>query len=151
MNHEKSERPHRHPLHAAHEEIANLVDVAERGESAASPAVLIGGVGLVLVPLVAIIVALAFAVGYVGTRGSDSPVTVSASAQTASHVTGSSDRPVREVSLPREVPPLLQTRQEALMETFWTIVSYAVLIGLFALPLALIALLWRAAGRQRTA
>lgn len=37
------------------------------------------------------------------------------------------------------------------METFWTIVSFAFVIGLFALPFVLLALLWRAAGRQRSA
>jgi hypothetical protein len=139
MSSHEAEHPVRHPLHATHEELAHLADVAERGESAATPVVLISGVALVLVPLVSIIVTLAFAVGYVGTRGSaqSEPVTARASAHT--------------VSLPRETPPLLQTRQEALMETFWTIVTYAVLIGLFTLPFALLALLWREAGRQRTA
>lgn len=37
------------------------------------------------------------------------------------------------------------------METFWTIVAYAVLIGLGTLPFALLGLLWRAAGQRRTA
>jgi hypothetical protein len=37
------------------------------------------------------------------------------------------------------------------METFWTLVSFAVIIGLGALPFVLLALLWRASGRKRAA
>ena len=36
------------------------------------------------------------------------------------------------------------------METFWTVVVYVVLIGLFTLPFAVIALLWRASGPGHT-
>jgi hypothetical protein len=37
------------------------------------------------------------------------------------------------------------------METLWAIVAFAFVIGLFALPFALLTLLWRAAGRPRGA
>jgi hypothetical protein len=37
------------------------------------------------------------------------------------------------------------------METFFTLVTFAVLIGLGAVPLALLALLWRASGGRRAA
>lgn len=36
------------------------------------------------------------------------------------------------------------------METFWTIVSIAFVIGLFTFPLVLLALLWRATTHART-
>jgi hypothetical protein len=135
-----AERPLRHPVHATRDEIGQLVDVAERGESAATPVVLIGGVGLVILALVTIMITLAFSVGYVAARGSDRPASASAPTPTT-----------QSVSLPREPSPLLQTNKEALIENFWAIVAYAVLIGVFALPFAVLALLWRAAGRQRTA
>lgn len=37
------------------------------------------------------------------------------------------------------------------METFWTVVTLAVFIGLTALPFAVLALLWHAAGPKRAA
>jgi hypothetical protein len=42
-------------------------------------------------------------------------------------------------------------RRRQSMETFWTLVAFAVVIGLGALPFVLLALLWRASGRKRTA
>jgi hypothetical protein len=59
----------RHPLHAGHEEIVHLVDVAERGESAVTPAVILGGLALLLVPLAAAMMALAFTAGDLASRG----------------------------------------------------------------------------------
>lgn len=129
----------RHPLRAAREELTRLATVARRGESAETPGVLISGIALVLVPLVSIIIALAFAVGYVGTRESapSPPVTAPASAE--------------RVSLPREPQPLLQTRKEAVVEDFWTIVAYAVLVGIPLVPIAVFVHMWREAGRRRAA
>lgn len=57
-------KPVRHPLHAAHDEVAHLIDVAERGESAATPAVIAGGLALFLISLVATVIAIAAAVAY---------------------------------------------------------------------------------------
>lgn len=77
----------RHPLHAAHEDIAHLADVAERGESAATPAVLIGAVALVVFPLVAAVIAVAFTAAYLATP----ETTASSSAQSASTSAGTCD------------------------------------------------------------
>jgi hypothetical protein len=77
-------RPVRHPLQAARGEIASLVDVAERGESAATPAVVIAGVGVVLAPIVATIIVFAFAVGYFATKASPAHRTTHARAQVGS-------------------------------------------------------------------
>ncbi len=51
----------------------------------------------------------------------------------------------------RREQPCLQSHQEAAMEMFWTVVAIAVILGLGAAALALLALLWHASGRRRTA
>lgn len=159
-----AESPLRHPLHAARDEIADLVDVAERGESPATPAVVIGGIGLVLIPLVATIITFAFAVGYLSTRGSTGPATPPTASSSAlcgeqraassggAHACRTSNRAVGGSSPRFNRATVRPIDVEALMEMFWTVVAYTVLSGVFVvLPFLLLALLWRAAGRQRTA
>jgi hypothetical protein len=68
--------PLRHPIHAAEREIEHLHDIASEGESPATPAILIGTWVAAVVPLVAIVIALAFTIAYLVTRGgSESPTT----------------------------------------------------------------------------
>lgn len=59
--------PH-HPLHAVHNEVEHLIEVAEKGESNATPALMLGGLALVLVPLVALVITVALATAYFATR-----------------------------------------------------------------------------------
>jgi mono/diheme cytochrome c family protein len=68
----EDESPLAHPVHAAEEEVEHLVEVAEEGESPATPAIL--GVGLiaVLIPIVAILIGASFLTAYLVTRGDDS-------------------------------------------------------------------------------
>jgi quinohemoprotein ethanol dehydrogenase len=62
----------RHPVHAVEHEVEHLYDTAEEGESPATPAIVGGGVLAFLVPLAAILIAFAFAVYYVASRGGSS-------------------------------------------------------------------------------
>jgi hypothetical protein len=59
------ERFVRHPIHATEHEAAHLRDVAEEGVSPATPAILAGAVLLVVVPLAAILMVLAFEIPHV--------------------------------------------------------------------------------------
>jgi flagellar basal body-associated protein FliL len=60
--------PHQHdPLHALHEEVEHLVEVAEKRESSATPVLMLGGLALVLVPLVAVVVTVALATAHFAT------------------------------------------------------------------------------------
>ena len=168
MKREEVERPLRHPLEATHEEIVHLVDVAERGESAATPSIIIGGLSFLLAPLAAAIIAAAFGVGYLATRGNAPPASAHAASTAApcpgpragrrpasvakSHTCSPGNQPVGRLPSTGVAPILTPSTREALMETFWTIVAYTVLSGLFVLlPCVLVARLWRAAGRQGTA
>jgi hypothetical protein len=54
----------RHPIRATEEEAAHLREVAQKGESPATPAILLGVVAGFIAPLVAIVIVLAFAVAY---------------------------------------------------------------------------------------
>ena len=69
---DEDESPLAHPVHAAEEEVEHLVEVADEGESPATPAIL--GVGLiaVLIPVVAILIGASFLTAYLVTRGDDS-------------------------------------------------------------------------------
>jgi hypothetical protein len=65
----------RHPLRSAEHEVERLKEIAERGESAATPAILtVTWIAMVL-PLVAIVVALAFGAAYLitGSAGTRYP------------------------------------------------------------------------------
>ncbi len=66
------ESPLAHPIHAAEHEVEHLAELAEEGESPATPAIL--GVGLiaVLIPVVAILIGASFLTAYLVTRGDDS-------------------------------------------------------------------------------
>lgn len=64
MKYDESESPLRHALHTAHDEVEQLIDVAERGESTATPAVIAGGVAVIVIALIATFIAIAAAVGY---------------------------------------------------------------------------------------
>jgi hypothetical protein len=55
----------RHPILAAEHEVEHLREVADKGESAATPAIVTSGVILFLIPIVVIVIALAFAAYYV--------------------------------------------------------------------------------------
>jgi mono/diheme cytochrome c family protein len=68
----EDESPLAHPVHAAEEEVEHLVEVADEGESPATPAIL--GVGLiaVLIPIVAILIGASFLTAYLVTRDDDS-------------------------------------------------------------------------------
>jgi hypothetical protein len=77
------ERAARHPIHAVEHEVEHLHDVAEEGESPATPAIVGGGVLAFLVPLVAILIAFAFAIYYVASRGGNSSEQTAAPAFTS--------------------------------------------------------------------
>lgn len=83
MKHDEAQSVFRHPLHATHQEVEHLVEVAERGESAATPALIVGGIGLILALLVATVIALALTVAYFATRGDQGGVVAAAPAHTA--------------------------------------------------------------------
>jgi hypothetical protein len=54
----------RHPMHATVEEAAHVRQIADEGESAATPAILAGAVLAFVVPLAAIIMLLAFGIAH---------------------------------------------------------------------------------------
>ena len=66
------ESPLAHPIEAVEHEVEHLAEVADEGESPATPAIL--GVGLiaVLIPVVAILIGASFLVAYLVTRHDDS-------------------------------------------------------------------------------
>jgi hypothetical protein len=65
--HEANEIGARHPLRAAERELEHLREIAGEGESAATPAILIGTWIAILLPLVAIVIALAVGIAYLVT------------------------------------------------------------------------------------
>jgi cytochrome c5 len=69
-----------HPIQAAEHELEHLQDVAEEGRSPATPAILGGGLILILIPIVAILIGASFLTAYLVTRGDDSGTTTGASA-----------------------------------------------------------------------
>jgi hypothetical protein len=54
----------RHPIHATVEEAAHLRDVAENGESPATPVIVVAAVLVFVVPLVAVLTLLAFGIAH---------------------------------------------------------------------------------------
>jgi hypothetical protein len=54
-----------HPIHDVVEEVKHLEHEAEVGESARTPAILVGGVGMFVIAVVIVILALAFTAYYV--------------------------------------------------------------------------------------
>lgn len=69
MKGDAPESARRDPIYAAHDEVEHLVDVAKRGESAATPAVIVGGLALFLLALVATVIAIAAVAAYLITGG----------------------------------------------------------------------------------
>ena len=59
-----SEKPVHHPLRAAEHEVEHLRAVADKGESAATPAIIVGAEFVFLVPLVLAVIALALGIAY---------------------------------------------------------------------------------------
>ena len=59
MKRHDADRALRHPLRVAHDQVEHLVDVADLGESAATPAVIVGGLAVLLVALVAAVITVA--------------------------------------------------------------------------------------------
>ena len=71
----EDESPLAHPVKAAEHEVEHLADVADKGESPATPAIL--GVSLiaVLIPVIAILIGASFLTAYLVTRGGGSEST----------------------------------------------------------------------------
>jgi cytochrome c5 len=61
-----------HPIQAAEHEVEHLREVADEGESPATPAILGGGLIAILVPVVAILIGASLLTAYLVTRGDDS-------------------------------------------------------------------------------
>ena len=68
----EDESPLAHPIHAAEHEVEHLAEVADEGESPATPAILGGTLILILIPVVAILIGLSFLVAYLVTRNDSS-------------------------------------------------------------------------------
>jgi hypothetical protein len=62
----------RHPIHAVEREVHELRDTAARGESSRTPAILAGTMVTFLIPLVALVIAVAFGAAYLVKRDSGS-------------------------------------------------------------------------------
>jgi len=60
--------PSRHPVQAAEHELEHLNEIADKGESTATPAILIGRVAAFVLPLAAIMIALAVGIAYLVTH-----------------------------------------------------------------------------------
>ena len=60
----------RHPIRSAEHEVEHLEEIAQKGESPATPAILAGGLLAILIPIVAILIGAAFLIPYLVTRGS---------------------------------------------------------------------------------
>jgi len=66
-------RARHHPVHAAEQELEHLRETADEGESASTPAIVIGEILLFLIPLVAILIGASFLAYYtIGGGGSGS-------------------------------------------------------------------------------
>ena len=61
-----------HPIRSAEHEVEHLREVADEGESAATPAILTGGLLAVLIAIVAILIGVASLAAYLATRGGGS-------------------------------------------------------------------------------
>lgn len=60
--------PLAHPIEAVEHEVEHLADVADEGESPATPAILGVGLVTVLIPAVAILIGACFLIGWLVTR-----------------------------------------------------------------------------------
>jgi mono/diheme cytochrome c family protein len=69
-----------HPIQAAEHELEHLQDVAEEGKSPATPAILGGGLILILIPIVALLIGASLLTAYLVTRGDDSSTTTGGTA-----------------------------------------------------------------------
>jgi cytochrome c5 len=69
-----------HPIQAAEHELEHLQDVAEEGRSPATPAILGGGLILILIPIVALLIGASLLTAYLVTRGDDSSTTTGGTA-----------------------------------------------------------------------
>ena len=56
--------PEHHPIHDAVEEVKHLEHEAAEGESARTPAILVGGIGVVVTLIVIVVLAVAFTAYY---------------------------------------------------------------------------------------
>jgi quinohemoprotein ethanol dehydrogenase len=70
---EEGESGLRHPIHTVEREVHELRDTAAKGRSPATPAILVAGVSItVLLPIIAIVIALAFGAAYLVKRNNGS-------------------------------------------------------------------------------
>jgi hypothetical protein len=67
MSEDEHESPLRHPIHAAEHEVEHLAEVAEEGESPATPLIVIAGISVVVLAIVALLIGLAFLVAHYAT------------------------------------------------------------------------------------
>ena len=68
MSGDEHENPVRHPIHAAEHEVEHLADVADEGESPATPLIVILAVGLVALVVVALLIVAAFLAAHYATN-----------------------------------------------------------------------------------
>jgi hypothetical protein len=67
MSEDEHESPLRHPIHAAEHEVEHLAEVAEEGESPATPLIVIAGISVVVLAIVSLLIGLAFLVAHYAT------------------------------------------------------------------------------------
>jgi hypothetical protein len=67
MSGDEHESPIRHPIHAAEHEVEHLADVAQEGESPATPLIVIVAVALVALVVVVLLIAGAFLAAHYAT------------------------------------------------------------------------------------
>jgi hypothetical protein len=67
MSEDEHESPLRHPIHAAEHEVEHLAEVADEGESPATPLIVIAGISVVVLAIVALLIGLAFLVAHYAT------------------------------------------------------------------------------------
>ena len=68
MTEEEHESPIRHPVHAAEHEIEHLADVAEEGESATTPLIVIVAIALVALVVIVLLIGAAFLAAHYATN-----------------------------------------------------------------------------------
>jgi hypothetical protein len=68
MDPSRHESPVRHPVQAAVGEVAHLHEIVDVGESAATPAIVVGAVIAFVVPLAAMLILLALGVAHFASR-----------------------------------------------------------------------------------
>jgi len=67
MSEDEHESPLRHPIHAAEHEVEHLAEVADEGESPATPLIVIAGISVVVLAIVALLIGVAFLVAHYAT------------------------------------------------------------------------------------